>query len=118
MKSVIFSIILFLILIGLLITNSIYIHKTCDKMLDILDFLSLNDIDGADEISAIWQKNRTLFSISIHDSHIERVNELTEGLKSAIAKSDGAEFNEHVALLSQLLKELKEIEEISFEGVV
>lgn len=118
MKAVIFSIILFLILITLLIINSIYIHKTCDKMLKILESLSPGDIDGAEEICDIWKKNRTLFSISIHDSHVEKVNELTEGLKSAVAKSDGAEFNEHAALLYQLLQELKEIEEISFEGIV
>ena len=118
MKAVIFSLILFIILIGLLIANSIYIHKTCNEMLDILSSLSPTDTSGAEKISAIWERNRTLFSISIHDSHIERVNELTEGLKSAVAKSDDAEFNEHVALLSQLLKELKEIEELSFEGIV
>lgn len=118
MKSVIFSTILFSLLIALLIANSIYIHKVCDEMLDIISSLTPTDVEGAERLCSIWQKHSALFSISVHDTHIERVNELTEALKSAVAKNDGAEFKEYVSLLSQILKELKEIEEISFEGII
>ena len=118
MKAVIFSAILFTILIILIVANSIYIHKVCDTMLNLLSSLEPSDVNGVEELCSIWKRHRTLFSVSVHDSRVERIDELTEKLKSAAAKSDGAEFEENVTLLSQALEELKEFEELSFEGIV
>jgi hypothetical protein len=80
--------------------------------------LKETDIEGAQELSALWQKCQPIFSISIHDSHIEKVTELTENIKSAVTLGNGAEFEKSIILLTKLLEELKQNEEISFEGVI
>lgn len=118
MKSLIFSIAIFSILILLVIANSIYIHTVCNEMLSISDSISVNDIDATHELCSLWQKNRIFFSISIHDSHIERITELTENIKSAATVGDDAEFEKNIILLSELLDTLKKNEEISLQGII
>ena len=118
MKSFIFSIIIFSLLIILVISNSIYIHQVADKMLTISASLSPSNIEATEELYSIWQNNRLIFTISIHDSEIEKISELTENLKSAATIGDSTEFNKNVVLLSDLLQELKKNEEISFQGII
>lgn len=118
MKSLIFSIILFITLIALVIINSVYIHSICKKALNILNSVTPNDEAGVDQLCDLWHKHSLIFSISVHNSQIERMNELVEGLKSAVAKGDGAEFYEYRSLLSELLEELYKSEEISFQSII
>ena len=118
MKSLIFSAILFFSLIALVIANSIYIHSVCTDALKLLDSLSPTDHDGVSELCAFWHKHSLIFGISIHNSQIELMNELTEALKSAVAKRDGAEFQEYSSLLRELLEELCKNEEISFQSII
>lgn len=118
MKSFIVSIIIFSILILLVTANSIYVHSVCNKMLRISNSLQIEDIDAANELCRFWQKNRMIFSISIHDTHLERITELTENIKSAVNTGDGAEFSKNIILLSELLDALKKNEEISFQGII
>lgn len=118
MKTFIISMIIFSILIALVITNSIYIHKITDRMLALSLAISPNDFDGANNLSLFWQKHRLFFSISVHDSQIESITEIIENIKSAAALGNDAEFNKNIILLSELLEELQKIEEISFQGII
>ena len=118
MRSFIFSTVILLILILLVIANSIYVHNVCNRMLNIASSLTSDDMYAAEELCDFWQKNRVLFSISIHDTHLERITELTENIKSAVNTGDGAEFSKNIILLSELLNTLKKNEEISFQGII
>ena len=118
MKSFIFSTIIFFILLLLVFTNSLYIHIISNKMINIANIISISDTDKIEDLSSIWQKHRLLFGISIHDSHIERITELIENIKSAATIGDDAEFHKSLNLLSELLDELKKNEEISFQGII
>lgn len=118
MKTFICSMIIFSILLILIITNSIYIHNTSDKIIDDVTSLSVNDIHGINRLCALWQKHKLIFSISIHDSKVERITGLTENIKSAATAGDSAEFKKNIVLLIDLLEELKKIEEISFQGII
>ena len=118
MKSFILSAIIFAILIILVISNSIYIHHSCDEMLSLSANLTISDINGVKALCDAWQKHKAIFSISIHDSHIDKITELTEDIKSAATQSNGAEFEKNIILLNELLDEVKKIEEISFQGIL
>lgn len=84
----------------------------------IANSLSLSDAKGTEELYSIWQKNRLFFTVSIHDSEIEKITELTENIKSAATIGDGTEFKKNIVLLSELLDELKRNEEISLQGII
>ena len=110
--------IIFSILLILIMTNSIYIHSTSDKIIAEATTLSINDKNGINHLCSLWQKHKLIFSISIHDAQIEKVTELTENIKSAATAGDSAEFKKNIVLLIDLLEELKKIEEISFQGII
>ena len=80
--------------------------------------LSHSDIDSAKDLCNFWKKHEPIFSISIHDSHIERITELTENIKSAVTLGNGADFEKNIILLIELLEELKDNEKISFQGII
>lgn len=118
MKAFILSSVIFLILILLIVINSIYIHKICNEMQEIASSLTSQDNDGASQLCLLWEKHKMIFSISIHDSHIEKISELTESIKSAATIGDDAEFKKSIILLNDILDELKKNEEISFQGII
>ena len=118
MKSFIISLIIFLFLIILIISNSIYIHKITNEMIKFSYSLSHEDAEGINKLCSIWQKHRLAFSISIRDSHIERITELTENIKSAATLGNDTEFKKNIILLCELLEELQKNEEISFQGII
>ena len=118
MKSFIISIIIFFILLFLVIANAFYVHKICNEILELTFLISENDIDNANKLCNIWKKHEATFSISIHDSKIERLTELVENIKSAVTIGNGADLEKNVTLLRELLEELKKNEAISFQGII
>ena len=118
MKSLIASIIIFSILLILVITNSIYIHISCDELLSISSSLTVGDEQGARRLYDVWKRHQPLYGISMHDSHVDKITELVENIKSAVTLGNGAEFDKNIILLNELLNELKKIEEISLQGII
>lgn len=118
MKAFIFSSILFLVLIAVIITNAIYVHSVCEDLSMILSSISEYDSDAADELCGLWQSHRALLSLSVHESLLERMDDLTEDLKSAVTNRDGAEFEKNRTLIYELITELMRNEEVSFQGVI
>ena len=118
MKSFIISLVIFSLLLILVTANSFYVHGVCDEMLTDYRSLLINDIDRANRLCETWKKHRAIFSISIYDSHLEKITELTENIKSAATIGNGAEFKKNINLLTEILEELKKNEEISFQGII
>ena len=118
MKSFIISIIIFAILTVLVIVNSVYIHISCDEMLALSSSITVNDVLGAKQLCDAWERHHSLYSISIHDSHVDKITELTENIKSAVTLGNDAEFEKNITLLSELLNEIKKIEELSLQGII
>ena len=118
MKSFILSIIIFAVLIILVILNSIYVHASCDEMIAISSAITPNDIAKAQTLCDVWKKHQPFFSISMHDSHVDKITELTENIKSAVTLGNGAEIKKNIILLNEILEEVKKIEEISFQGII
>ena len=118
MKSFIISVIIFAVLLFLIIANSIYVHKICDKMINLSITLNENSPTEAQKLCELWERHRPIFGISIHDSHIERATELIENINSAVTLGNGAELNKNIILLKQLLEEIKQNEEISLSSII
>ena len=118
MKAFIFSIILFSLILLLIITNSLYIHRTCEEIKLIAQDPVLSPKEKAADICRIWEDNKLLFSFSVHEENIDRMDDLTQGLKSAIANGDHAEINKQIFLIQELLEKFSKTEEISLQGII
>lgn len=118
MKAFIFSAILFLILIIIISANSLYIRSVCQELSESLSFCSAEDEASATEFLETWKRRRFFLSFSVHEDQLERMDDLSEGLKSAVASNDGAEFKKHVSLIKELIDELQSNEELSLQGIL
>lgn len=118
MKAFIFSAILFLILIIIISANSLYIRSVCQELLKSLNSCSAEDEASATEFLETWKRRRFFLSFSVHEDQLERMDDLSEGLKSAVISNDGAEFKKHVSLIKELIDELQSNEELSLQGIL
>lgn len=118
MKAFIFSVILFLLILLAITLNSLYIHYACDEMKEILSSHTIDEKVIAERICEAWKAHKRFFSLSVHESQIERMDDITQGLKSATANCDRADFEKHLFLLKELLNEFPSNERFSFQGIV
>ena len=58
------------------------------------------------ELCNTWEKHKTFFSFSVHEENIDRMDDLTQNLKSAIAQSNRAEIDKQAFLIQELLSEI------------
>lgn len=117
MKAFIIAVILFFILLFIIIANSVYLHSTCNELNDLLESMTVYDTEKASSFINIWKECRSVFSFSIHEDQLERMDDLSEGLKSAVTENDSAEFKRYKTLLKELLDEFLKNEEISFQSI-
>ena len=117
MRSFIISIILFFILIFIITANSLYVHSICNELNLLLGDMNAYDTDKASSFINIWRECRSIFSFSIHEDQLERMDDLSEGLESAVTSYDSAEFEKYKTLLKELLDEFLKNEEFSIQSI-
>ena len=118
MKAFVFSIILFLLVILAIIGNSIYLHHICREIREISESSLLSPEEKAEKICNLWEAHKIFFSISVHEKNVDRMDDLTQNLKSAIAQSNRAEIDKQIFLIKELLTEISKTEEISLQGII
>lgn len=118
MKSFIFSTLLFALILLVIVTNSLYVHRVCDELAELAHAATPTSLTTADALCEAWQRHRTYFSLSIHEEQIERMDDITQGLKSATANHDRAEFEKNLFLLEELLEEFLNNEVFSLQGII
>ena len=118
MKAFIFSIILFCLIIAIIIGNSIYLHSVCDDIRKITENTVLYPEEKAEQLCQTWEEHKIFFSFSVHEENIDRMDDLTQNLKSAIAQGNRAEIDKQIFLIKELLSEISKTEEISLQGII
>ena len=118
MKTFIFSMVLFFIILLVITANAIYVHRVCDEMSAIASTPGLSPEEKATLLCKKWKDSKAIFSFSVHEESIDRMDDLTQGLKSAIAESNRAEIDKQLFLLQELLEKFSQNEEISLQGII
>lgn len=118
MRTFVFSVILFSLILLAITLNSIYIHCACDEMKEIISSRDVDEKVRAERLCDAWSAHKRFFSLSVHESQIERMDDVTQGLKSATANCDRADFEKHLFLLKELLEEFPSNERVSLQGIV
>ena len=116
MKSFIAATILFCLLIGIIIINSIYTKKIAEELEDkilALDFE--NEItDDIDSIQKYWKKKEKVIGISVGFKEIDKTSELIIALKVHYQYQNREEFEKAKLLLIDVIDEITRLEKLSF----
>ncbi len=119
MKSLISAIILFVLLVGIIVFNSLYVSKFCADISNIVTKIEESDKPSVllSELKTKWNQSRRWLDFSIRTGEIERMNDLIEGLIASHSAKNEHEVKKHCSLIKQLLEEFSEHEKISVKSL-
>ena len=118
MKSFIFTLIIFSLLIALIATNSFFVRRTLNDVSALVSSLHTEFQDEElKKLRDIWEKKRDLLSYSIENDELERMNDLIECLFSIDASESPEEFKKYCRLIEDLSDELSGYEQISLGSI-
>ncbi len=118
MKTVIFTVLFFLLLLCFIFINFAYINKTSDRLCYLVQ--SLPNVDDemcsvrVDSLIKEWLSCRNLTELSTSLSKLQRIDDLLSSLKVFAAKNRDAEYEQCRAYLINAFTELSEFESFNF----
>lgn len=118
MKTFIFTVLFFLLLLCFVLINFIYINKTSDRLCSLVQSLP-NVHDEAcqtrvDLLIKEWRSCRNLTELSTSLSRLQHIDDLLSSLAVFAAKGRDAEYEQCRAHLINAFTELSEFESFNF----
>ena len=115
MKAFIISAILFVILICMIVTSSLYVRSVSERIvaLTLAIDLSGNDTRPLDELENYWQNRRSILDVAISRRELDRITETIVSLRASYVAKNMSDVRLYRELLLNCAKELSERERIS-----
>lgn len=112
MKTCLLTFAVFLVMLGLIIANAVYIQKTVDKLSAKLETVVQREerAQPISELLALWKKEKQWVQISVPHTKIDTVTDLLNALTVYAENNDMIEFQKTAALLQTALFELCTLE--------
>ena len=119
MRALVATLILFSLLVGVIVTNALYVNSVCDRLDITAEALKSSSSKERliSDLRATWNKSRSLLGFSIRASKIERMGDLIESLSASYEAQNDAEFQKYCILISELAKELARYEKLSLNSI-
>lgn len=120
MKAWIVSLCLFILLIGIIIGNAVYVHRVADHLCSTLHALHFEDAKTAatlEELDAYWQRHHPFISLSISYRELDHVSETMISLRAAYDTQNVSDFEGYRQLLLDAADELSRLERFSVENL-
>lgn len=109
--------ILLVSIVTLTILNSVYIVNKTDALLSLCDVIE-NDssAESVDAFITEWQSCRTIISLAVHKTELERADDAVQALKSYLHHP--AEFDLQLSLLRSALKDIADHQKITVDSIL
>ena len=121
MRSLIIIIVAFFATVCLMALNFTHVNTVTDEMSSLtlsLDVAKPEECAATiNKIESIWQKNETIFSLSVSFREIDRLVETMLSLRSAFESRDLAEFEKQRALLRDAIDSVARLERFSMINI-
>jgi len=122
MKGFIASVITLCILVGLIVWNGIWIHRTTSELIDRTKALVTSAAEDretvSEELYERWKKCRRILAITVSHTEIESIDSRIVSLKAYAADGDDGEFLATAAQLREELEFLHRSEALTLEGII
>ena len=120
MKALPVSVILFMLLVFVIITNAIFVNNTANEINDLASRIS--DADDREiiinEINTIWGSRRPFLALSTSTDILDNVTYTVICLNKAYEHSNENDIQKYSAILSDQAHSLKRAETITIESVL
>lgn len=120
MKAWIVSLCLFVLLLGIIVFNAVYVHRVSDHLSEVLNSLSADAANTQDELDALdayWEKHHPLVALSIGYRELDHVSETLISLRAAYQSRNVSDFELYRQLCVDAADELARLEKFSIENL-
>ncbi len=118
MKSFVIASFLFILLIGLIIGNAIYVHHVSKQILLHLENLSFESPE--DEVAApgrYWDRHRAFVSLSLGYGELDHLTESLISMEAAHESRNASDFERFRQICRDAARELTRLEQFSAENL-
>ena len=118
MKSFVIASVLFVLLVGIIVGNAIYVHHVSNHILEQLEVLSLES--SADELSSLeeyWTRHRPFVSLSLGYGELDHLTESLLSMKAAHKTRNVSDFERFREICRDAARELTRLERFSPENL-
>lgn len=122
MRTVIITVVSFLILCLLMTLNRNYIRTTADELTRLTDELDFSDKENClktlDELDALWEKSSTVFSLTVSFREIDYLGETLLSLRASFESANEHEFERYRLLLVDAIEGVARLEDFSIINIL
>ena len=116
MKIFLFALSLFILLLGFITFNYIYVNRASDELASKASNIS-PDVREVDELKALWESKKSFIVLSSGMTKIDNIYNLLDTLYVCAELRDTAEFERTRALTVNAFEDLSEFESFSLEDI-
>ena len=119
MRSLVISLILFIIVLSTVILNAVFIQRTAEAISDIAVALpySSNIAADAQRLSDLWRHRRSLVSLSVKAKDTERMDSLVLSLESAVEQNRFSDIKLLCKRIITFCDDIRLYESVSFHSL-
>lgn len=122
MKGFIASIITLCLLIGCIVWNGIWVHKTLESLMDSAEALTQAEENVREEqtreLYNKWKDCRSLLSVTVSHTEVESIDSRIVSLVSFAENGEDSDFDAILAQLREELEYLHRSESLTLEGII
>ena len=117
MKTFLFAVILFALMLSFITYNYIYIRSASEELSGIAESLDINDTEKLSELIAIWEEKHPFISLSTEESKEQSIEDLLSSLSVYSKNQNTDEFEHTKALLVNAFRALAAFETFSLHDI-
>ena len=118
MKAFIASICVLAALLGLIVLNAAFIHRTANALEDHVVALTIGDENALLELERYWQQKKTLIGLSVSTSMIQSIDERIAEMHAAIVQRDEVELETASRLALVAIERVRYHERCSIDNLL
>lgn len=122
MKGFIAALMTLCLLIGVIIWNGIWVHRTLGELMDITDHIADSAEEDRSSLSAElygrWRKSRHILSVTVSHTEVEGIDSRIVSLVSYAENGEDSDFDAALAQLREELEYLHRSESLTVEGII
>ena len=116
MKSFVIAVVVLSLIFALALLNTFYVSNKVDEMLLICDGLTNNSsADGADALVTRWQSCKTIISLSVHKTVLERAENAILALERYADSPKDLEYQ--LKILKIALNEIADSQKLTVDSI-
>ena len=119
MKEFWFTIILFIIIIGGVIANAVYVSTVSERLEWFAEEVDIGkDSDVLiDQLQNYWDKHKRFIGISVDTPQVDAVEKIILSLRLSYDRGESFEFEKYRLHLSEMSREISHLETLSLQTV-